>query len=344
MTSSSLDDASPELVAIPPDAIRVDPSLPAVASDRELAIAALHQGLTDRSLDLPFGPELDPADPTRLLAVNHLAVQLLCAPLLAEQVAVPLSFWSSAITAPQLLLLAAVDDENGWVHWVGTLTAREFVALAAEGIPAEEGLLLPVSLFPGGLTRFLSLVRLMRPEALPRLAYPPQPEAVALADRAVTVWDWLNGRLAESLASLGGTLVLPAAVPVRQADPVLPPGSPVGVAHAFALRQEDLVWAQEDPGAPERFLLLIALAGPRPERDGLIVRLRSQQRGVPLPDGLRLRIRQGESEQILVSRDSLTLQLSLPGGSDSIAIALSFLQGESLDLPPFTLLPPPLSS
>ncbi|MFM7550162.1 MAG: hypothetical protein ACKO8I_15120 [Cyanobacteriota bacterium] len=344
MTSTPLDDTSPELVLIPHGAIRVDPSLPAAASDRELAVAALRQGLADRSLDLPLGPELDPADPARLLAVNHLAVQLVCAPLLADQVAIPLSFWRTAATAPQLLLLAAVEDENGWVHFVGTLTAQEFVALAPEGIPSEDGLLLPVARFPGGLSRFLSLVRLMQPEALPRLAYPLQSTAAAttstMAESAVAVWDWLNGRLADSLRSLGGTLLLPAAVPVRHAPAELPPCSPAGVAHDIALRQGQLVWGEEDPAALENFRLLIAPAGPQPERDGLIVSLRCLESGVPLPDGLRLRVRQGESEQILLSKDSLTLELSLPGGPDEIAIALHFQESEPLALPPLTLLPP----
>lgn len=340
MTSTPPDDTSLELVLIPHGAIRVDPSLPAVASDRELAVAALRQGLADRSLDLPLGPELDPADPTRLLAVNHLAVQLVCAPLLADQVAIPLSFWRSAASAPQLVLLAAVEDENGWVHFVGTLTAEEFVALAPEGLPSEEWLLLPVDRFSGGLGRFLSLARLMRPEALPRLAYPPQTTPAAMAAGAVAVWDWLNGRLADSLSSLGGSLVLPAAVPVRQAAAALPPGSPAGVEHVIALRQGQLVWGEENPPALERFRLLIAPAGPQPERDGLVVSLRCLEPGVPLPDGLRLRVRQGESDQTLLSEDSLTLEFSLPGGPEEIAIALRFQEGEPLSLPPLTLLPP----
>jgi hypothetical protein len=342
MTSTPLDDTSLELVLIPHGAIRVDPSLPAVASDRELAVAALRQDLADRSLDLPLGPELDPADPARLLAVNHLAVQLVCIPLLADQVAIPLSFWRSAATAPQLVLLAAVEDENGWVHFVGTLTAEEFVALAPEGLSSEEGLLLPVTRFPGGLGRFLSLVRLMRPEALPRLAYPPHTATApaAMAAGAVAVWDWLNGRLADSLSSLGGSLVLPAAVPVRQAAAALPPGSPAGVEHVIALRQGQLVWGEENPPALERFRLLIAPAGPQPERDGLVVSLRCLEPGVPLPDGLRLRVRQGKSEQNLLSQDSLTLEHSLPGGPEEIAIALRFQEGEPLSLPPLSLLPP----
>ena len=339
MNPSDIDDSATEWVAIPPEAIQLDPPLPATASDRELAIAALRQELADRSLDLPFGPQLDPADPDRLLAVNHLAVQLVCSAMGAESVAVPLGPWRTATTAPQLLLLATVEDENGWVHLAGSLTAREVLALAPRGQDDGDSLLLPVSAFPGGLARFLRLVRLMDPVALPRLAYPSPITLAGLTERAVAVWDWLGDRLDERLVALGGTLLQPAAVAVRsQAD--LPPGSPAGLQLDFGLREEALVFGEAALAAPERLRLVIALAGSQPGSEGLTLSLRCQERGVPLPDGLRLSLRQGDREHTLTSQDSLALELSVPGGEELITLSLSFQSGSPVTLPAFTLLPP----
>jgi len=340
MNPSHIDDTDPLLIAIPEGAIRVDPPLPALASDREWALAALRQAMDDRSLDLPFGPSLDPADPDRLLAINHLAVQLVCAPLLAEQVAVPLAFWRSAATAPQLLLLASVDEELGWVHLAGTLTAAEFVALAPGGQARGEELLLPVSAFPGGISRLLLLVRLMRPEALPRLAFPPEHAIQPPSERAVAVWDWLGGQLDAGLAALGGVLLQPAAVAVRSSWPQLPAGSGAGLLLSLDLRAGELHFGQAGTPSVERMFLMVAPAGPWPERDGLLVVLQPDASGQCLPDGLCLQVRQGSTRRQCLSQDSLILELRLPGGAEEIAISISAANQPPLHLPSFTLLPP----
>lgn len=340
MNPSDIDDSATEWVAIPPEAIQLDPPLPATASDCELAIAALRQELADRSLDLPFGPQIDPADPDRLLAVNHIAVQLVCTAMGAESVAVPLGPWRTATTAPQLLLLATVEDENGWVHLAGSLTAREVLALAPRGQDDGDSLLLPISAFPGGLARFLRLVRLMDAAALPRLAYPSPTTLAGLTERAVAVWDWLGDRLDERLVALGATLLQPAAVAVRShAD--LPIRSLAGLQLDFGLSEEALVFGEAALAAPERLRLVIALeAGYQPGSVGLTLSLRCAQRGVPLPDGLRLSLRQGDREHALTSQDSLALELSVPGGEELITLSLSFQTGSPMSLPPFSLLPP----
>lgn len=340
MTPSPSDDTDAVLIAIPEDAILVDPPLPALASDREWAIAALRQAMADRSLTLPFGPSLDPADPDRLLALNHLAVQLVCAPLLAEEVAIPLAFWRSAATAPQLVLLAAVDDEQGWVHLVGALTASEFVELAASGQPDEEGLWLPVSAFHGGIARLLLLVRLMRSEALPRLAFPPENATQRPGEPAVAVWDWLGDRLEDSLATLGGVLLQPAAVAVRSSWPRLPAESRAGLLLPLDLRAGDLCFAQAGAPSVERLFLVVAPAGAQPDQEGLIVILQPDASGLCLPDGLCLRVRQGTTEQQRLSQDSLSLEIRLPGGDEEIAISISFDDKPPLQLPAFTLLQP----
>ena len=341
MTSSAFDDIAPVPVLMPAAAIELGPSLPAHASDREMAIAALRQGLADRSLDLPLGPEIDPSDPNRLLAINHRAVQLVCAPVGAERVVVPLHLWRSAPMAPQLLLLAVVDDENGWVDLAGTLTAAEFVAQAPQAFTDYDSLLLPLSAFTGGLARLLRLVWLLRADALPRMAYPAETAGASATARAVAVWDWLHGRLEESLAAIGGVLLQPSVVPVRSASTLLPPGSPAGVVHALSLRGNRLVWGDEYPAAPERLQLLISLAGPHPDRDGVIVRLSCQSSGLPLPDGLRLGGRQGDSEQTLVSRDAVSMELRFAATAAPLVVTVAAQGGEPLTLPPLSLLAAP---
>ena len=341
MTFSPCDETAPVPVLMPVAAIELDPTPPAHASDREMAIAALRQGLADRSLDLPLGPEIDPADPSRLLAINHRAVQLVCAPVGAERVLIPLRFWQSAPTAPQLLLLAVVDDENSWVDLVGTLTATEFLAQASHAVACDAGLLLPINAFRGGLARLLRLVRLLRSDALPRLALPGATAGAATSGTAVAVWDWLNGRLQDSLAALGGVLLQPAAVAVRSGSAVLPAGSPAGLVHVLSLRSDQLIWGDQDPAAPERLQLLIALAGPRPERDGVIVRLSCLQPGLPLPDELRLCGRQGEREQARASRDSMNLELRFAPADDPLLVSVAFQSGEPLVLPPLSLVAAP---
>jgi hypothetical protein len=338
MTFSPCDETAPVPVLMPVAAIELDPPLPAHASDREMAIAALRQGLADRSVDLPLGPEIDPADPSRLLAINHRAVQLVCAPVGAERVLIPLRFWQSAPTAPQLLLLAVVDDENSWVDLVGTLTATEFLARASHAVACDEGLLLPIGAFRGGLARLLRLVRLLRSDALPRLALPGATAGAAASGTAVAVWDWLNGRLQDSLAALGGVLLQPAPVAVRSASALLPAGSPAGLVVSLALRGDRLAWGDQDPSAPERLQLLIALAGGQPDGKGVIVRLECQQPGLPLPDDLRLCGRQGEKECSLVSRDVVTMELPFAASAAPLVVSVAFQDGEPLELPPLALL------
>jgi hypothetical protein len=114
----------------------------------------------------------------------------------------------------------------------------------------------------------------------------------------------------------------------------------------YARRRRQLMEAAGDdailvlPAAPERVRLVIALAGSQPGSEGLTLSLRCQQRGVPLPDGLRLSLRQGDREHTLTSHDSLALELSVPGGEELITLSLSFKTGSPMSLPAFTLLPP----
>jgi hypothetical protein len=115
------------------------------------------------------GPELEPEAPDRLLAIQGLATQLLCVSALAEEALVPLGPWKQEATAPQLALLAQVDEENGVVEFPGVMDAAAVVAEIQRLRSADqEAIELPVQLFNCGLERLLRWVTLAAPEALPR--------------------------------------------------------------------------------------------------------------------------------------------------------------------------------
>lgn len=136
---------------------------------RGLALAALRKGLKHRNAAITIGPELSPEDPQRLLALNGRATQLLCTSPLAETVEVPLSHWRDTATAPQLLLLAQVDEDHGTVQFLGVLDAAGFVAEVRQlGAAAQATVELPLERFGGGLERLLRWVTLLEPDALPR--------------------------------------------------------------------------------------------------------------------------------------------------------------------------------
>ncbi|MGB5134452.1 MAG: hypothetical protein WBN89_04685 [Prochlorococcaceae cyanobacterium] len=136
---------------------------------RALALAALRKELKQRNAAITIGPELSPEDPQRLLALNGRATQLLCVSPLAETVKVPLSHWRETAKAPQLLLLAQVDEDQGTVQFLGVLDAVAFVAeVQSQEADARATVELPLDHFGGGLERLLRWVRLMEADDLPR--------------------------------------------------------------------------------------------------------------------------------------------------------------------------------
>ena len=168
----------PEAIALEDDELRkaVDTLLPGEDPEqgwtryqRALALLALRRWLKHRKAAVVVGPEIRPEDPDRLLAIGGRATQLLCASSLAEEVLVPLRAWEQTATAPQLVLLAIVDEDNGVVEFPGVLEAAAIVAEIKEHLEStEESIELRTTLFQGGLERLLRWVTLLEPEALPR--------------------------------------------------------------------------------------------------------------------------------------------------------------------------------
>ncbi|MFQ6539729.1 MULTISPECIES: hypothetical protein [Aphanothece] len=347
-----------EAFPLPPGAIVLPTQLWEQAQEdgerqlRRLALAALRQAMAERQLHLPLGPETDPTDPSRLLALNRFAVQLAVTGLLSDEVAVPAAPWRDAATAPQLLLVAAIDPENGVVHVPGVLTASEFIATVGSGDPQAERLVLPVAAFRSGIERLFTLTALLDPAALPRQALRPQP-----AGPAMRVRDWLEGLLPPALGDLGAELVPVTAGAFRQSGFLAADGVMGGLAKAdsrwpsalavlsipLGLTGDGaLVCGEASQRCIERFrLLLIPIsmpaAGREPTPDWLRLQLVGELEGDLLPDGLLLSASQGSRRSSVSSANSSQLELELPASPDLIEVTLTPPDGAPLVLPPLQL-------
>lgn len=300
---------------------------------RRIALLALHQAMAERQLDLPLGPELDPEEPSRLLSLNGFAIQLAITGLSSDHVSVELAPWHLAGSAPQLLLVAAVDEETSVVHFPGVLTGAEFLQATGSGAETNGGIELDLAVFQGGVERLLVLVQVLEPQALPRLALQASPPGQVV----VKMIDWLSGRIDSALAGLGAELVPVTAGAFRSGG--LPGFTAEDeralaiLAIPFGLADDRLVYGAQATRCIERFrLLLIASGDSRPE--ALLLRLVPDLAGDLLPDGLEITAQQGSLKQSVSSADSLDLQLSFPASKDLIDVALRSGQNEVLILPP----------
>ncbi|WP_216923279.1 hypothetical protein [Synechococcus sp. CCAP 1479/9] len=182
---------------------------------RGLAITALKGELRRRRVPVVVGPELEPEDPERLLLLDGRYTQLICASPCADELEVPLGRWREASTAPQLLLAAMVDEDQGVVQVPGVLDAAAFVAWASGQGQQGEMARVPLAMFQGGIERLERWLLLLDGEALPRLALAPagRSEAGWLAQR---LQERLRARLDELFEGLLASLP-PQQVPVVSA-------------------------------------------------------------------------------------------------------------------------------
>jgi hypothetical protein len=156
---------------------------------RAMALLALRSWLKQRKSAVVVGPAIEPEAPDRLLAIGGLATQLLCASSLAEEVVVPLRVWEQTATAPQLALLALVDEENGVVEFPGVLEGSGMVAeIRKLRDRVQEPMELPVSLFQGSLERLLRWTTLLEPGALPRRGRRTETSAKTILEEYLKNW------------------------------------------------------------------------------------------------------------------------------------------------------------
>lgn len=326
-----------EVLPMPPGAIElpVDQLKP---SERALAVAALRQVLAEQATALPLGPETAAEDDGRLLSLNRFALQLATSGISADQIAVDVKPWAEQATAPQLLLAAQVDEENAVVAFGGVLTGPEFVALARAAERNGDQLLLEASAFKGGVQRLLTLVQLLEPAALPRVAL--SGVGANVQRQVVAVANWLGGQLDGALQQVFGAQWQPltqgaffsgsAAAAERDALAL--------VAIPLGLEGSQLVCGQAAEGCIERFVLQMVATGADPARpDGLVLRLTAGMTGDLLPDGLVITARQGSHEQRQSASSSTQMELVFGGGSELIDVSLSYPGSSDLVLPPLLL-------
>ena len=323
-----------EVLPCPDGAIELPPGQGA-SGLRGLAVAALQQVLAQRRLALPLGPQTALLEEGRLLSLNQFAVQLSTAGIAADRLAVDLRGWQDAAAAPQLLLAAQVDEENDVVVFPGVLTAEEFVALA-DGAGDSELVELESGEFKGGLERLLTLVQLLEPDALPRLALG---SVMAPAAVVVAVADWLRGQLDAAIGGLGAQLVPVTAGAFRSGAPAAASADEAlaMVVIPLGLSGEELVSGEAASRCVRRFQLALIATG-EGQPSGLLLRLNGAVPGALLPDGLELCARQGSHEQRIRSADSTELDVSFRAAAgELLQVSLRYGDGPAVELPALRL-------
>lgn len=337
MTSSPPYPEALEAMPIPAGAVLLHSSTS--GTPRALALAGLRQALKERQLDLPLGPSLDLEDPDRVLSLNRFALQLATTGISSDQLLVDPAFWQQSATAPQLLLAAAVGEDDNVVYFPGVLTAEEFIAQASTA-GREDGLIaLDLEIFTGGIERLLTLVQLLEPSALPRLALNPSP-AAALDPRVAvaSVLDWLNGQLDSALSSLGAQLQPATAAAFRGVGVTASAqGSLGGIVIPLGLDNGQLVAGPAAAACVESFQLGLIPIGSSKQPESLLLKLVSSLDGDLLPDGLELIASQGSYHQLIRSTLSSSLELSFPAGAELISVSLNYPGSGAIQLPPLQL-------
>jgi hypothetical protein len=308
-------------------------------SERGLAVAALRQVLAAQSTALPLGPETAADDDGRLLSLNRFALQLVTSGIAADQFAVDVKPWAEEATAPQLLLAAQVDEENAVVAFGGVLTGPEFLALAGTAERHGAQLLLDAEAFKGGVERLLTLVQLLEPAALPRVALTGV--LAGVQRQVVAIADWLGGQIDGALQQVFGAKWQPitqsaffsgGAAAAAEGDGLALVAIPLG------LDLVQLVCGQAAENCVERFVLQMVATGSDPARpDGLVLRLIASKTGDLLPDGLTITVRQGSHEQRQSASGSTQIELMFAGGDELIDVRLSYPGSSDLVLPPLQL-------
>ncbi len=324
-----------EAFPMPPGAIELEEALQS-STPRSLAVAALQRALRERQLALPLGPGTALGDAQRLLSLNRFAVQLSTTGVLADELEVDATPWASEATAPQLLLAALVDEENAVVAFPGVLTGAEVTQQARRSEQRDGALVLDPLAFRGGVDRLLSLVQLLEPEALPRLALTPTASGAAVP--SVAVLDWLRGQLDQALAALGGELT-PVAAGAFRSGAVAHETTDQALAMLvipFGLSGEQLVSGDAARRCVRQFqLALIPTGADHPT--GLLVRLTSAVSGALLPDGLQLQARQGSHRQTITSAMSTELELVFQASDQLLDVSLRYGDAPPVELPSLQL-------
>lgn len=311
-------------------------------SPRALAIAALKEVLASQKNPMPLGPSIGAEKEGRLLSLNRFALQLVTTGLAADQIAVYKSVWMEESTAPQLLLAAQVDEENDVVVFTGVLTGAEFISLARSPKASTEIIIVDTNEFKGGVERLLTLVQLLEPAALPRLALKTSSSNVQR--KVIAIADWINGQIDGAFGQSFGAKLQPLSVGAFRTNIALrfigiPDINALAlVSIPLGLANGQLVSGQAAETCIERFVLQMLATGSNPSSpDGLILLLSASIDGDLLPNGLCISACQGSHTQQQIAENNKKIEFNFSGGLELINVSLGFPGSNDLILPPLQL-------
>ena len=166
-----LDDSSnqipnKEYITYPEESVLLDLNLS--LSHWELSIEALKQVIKDRDINKEIKIKRQNKYKNSL-TINELHIQIALCGLGAEEVSIPLDIWESANTAPQVILVAQVDDENNIVNFPGILTGSNFIKYIRNNFLKDRTISIPISKFEGGVDILFSYVKFFNKNSLPRI-------------------------------------------------------------------------------------------------------------------------------------------------------------------------------
>ena len=166
-----LDDSSnqipnKEYITYPEESVLLDLNLS--LSHWELSIEALKQVIKDRDINKEIKIKRQNKYKNSL-TINDLHIQIALCGLGAEEVSIPLDIWKNAQTAPQVILVAQVDDENNIVHFPGILTGSNFIKYIRNNFLRGSTIIIPISEFEGGVDILFSYIKFFNKNSLPRI-------------------------------------------------------------------------------------------------------------------------------------------------------------------------------
>ncbi len=172
-----------EYITYPEESVLLDFSLS--LSHWELSIEALKQVIKDRDIKKEIKIKKQNKYKKSLI-INDLHIQIALCGLGAEEVSIPLDIWESAHTAPQVILVAQVDDENNIVYFPGILTGSNFIKYIRNNFSRGSAISTPISEFEGGVDILFSYVKFFNKNSLPRIGLNKNSSFISLNKKNTT--------------------------------------------------------------------------------------------------------------------------------------------------------------
>ncbi len=172
-----------EYITYPEESVLLDLSLS--LSHWELSIEALKQVIKDRDIKKEIKIKKQNKY-KKSLTINDLNIQIALCGLGAEEVTIPLDIWESAHTAPQIILVAQVDDENNIVYFPGILTGSNFIKYIRNNFSRGSAISTPISEFEGGVDILFSYVKFFNKNSLPRIGLNKNSSFISLNKKNTT--------------------------------------------------------------------------------------------------------------------------------------------------------------